>query len=77
LRSPRVRLDVPLIANADGDPHYDPHEDDVDSPTVAGIRRAETSVRNDKRHALKSPASDDDAAPSTKGVFFRDFPVSI
>jgi hypothetical protein len=77
LRSPRVRLDAPPIANAHGEPHYDPHEDDVDSPTVAGIRRAETSVRNDKQRAPKSPASDDDAAPSAKGVFFHDFPVSI
>jgi hypothetical protein len=76
-RSPRVRLDAPPIANADGEPHYEQHEDDVDSPTIAGIRRAETSVRNDKRRAPKSPATDDDAAPSAKGVFFRDFPVSI
>jgi hypothetical protein len=76
-RSPRVRLDAPPIANADGEPHYDPHEDDVDSPTIAGIRRAEISVCNDKRRAPKSPASDDDLAPSAKGVFFRDFPVSI
>jgi hypothetical protein len=77
LRLPRVCLDAPPIANADGEPHYDPHEDDVDSPTVAGIRCAETSVRSDKRRAPKSPASDDDAAPSAKGVFFRDFPVLI
>jgi hypothetical protein len=76
-KSPRVHLDAPPITNADGEPHYDPHEDDVDTPTVAGIRRAETSVRNDKRRAPKSPANDDDAAPSAKGVFFRDFPVSI
>jgi hypothetical protein len=77
LRSPRVRLDAPPIANADGEPNYDPHEDDVDSPTITGIRRAETSVRSDKQRAPKSPASDDDAAPSSKGVFFRNFPVSI
>jgi hypothetical protein len=75
-KSPRVHLDAPPITNADGEPHYDPHEDDVDTPTVAGIRRAETSVRNDKRRAPKSSASDD-AAPSAKGIFFRDFPVSI
>jgi hypothetical protein len=77
LRSPWVHLDAPPIANADGEPHYDPHEDDVDGPTIAGIRRAETSARSDKRRAPKSPASDDDAAPSAKGVFFRNFPVSI
>jgi hypothetical protein len=69
--------DVPPITNADGEPHYDPHEDDVDTPTIVGIRRAETSVRNDKRRARKPPANDDDAAPSAKGVFFRNFPVSI
>jgi hypothetical protein len=27
--------------------------------------------------APKSPANDDDAAPRTKGIFFRNFPVSI
>ncbi len=48
LRSPRVHLDVPPIANADGEPCYDPHEDDVDSPTIAGTCCAETSVCNDK-----------------------------
>ena len=76
-RSPRVRLDAPPIANADGEPHYDPHEDDVDTPTIAGISRAETSVCNDKQRVPKSPASDDDAAPSAKGIFFRNFSVSI
>jgi hypothetical protein len=74
---PRVHLNAPPIANADGDPHYDPHEDDVDTPTITGIHRAETLVCNDKRRVLKSPASNDDAAPSTKGIFFHNFPVSI
>jgi hypothetical protein len=74
---PRVHLNAPLITNADGEPHYDPHEDDVDTPTVAGIHQAETSVRNDKQCTPKSPVNDDHAAPSTKGVFFRDFPVLI
>jgi hypothetical protein len=74
---PRVHLDVLPITNAHDEPHHDPHEDDVDTPTIAGIRRAETSVRNDKRRALKSPANDNNAAPRTKGIFFRDFPVSI
>jgi hypothetical protein len=51
---PRVRLDAPPIANADGEPHYDPHEDDVDSPTVAGIRRAErfAATSNARRNLL-------------------------
>jgi hypothetical protein len=55
LRSPRVRLDAPPIANADGEPHYDPHEDDVDSPTIAGIHRAETPVPSNKQREPKSP----------------------
>jgi hypothetical protein len=75
---PRVHLDALPITNANDAPHHDLREDDVDTPTVAGIRRAETSVRNDKRRALvQSPANDDDAAPRAKGVSFRDFPVSI
>jgi hypothetical protein len=73
---PRVHLDALPITNADDELHHDPREVDVDTPTVAGIRRAETSVR-DKRRTLNSPANNDDAAPRTKGVFFRDFPVSI
>jgi hypothetical protein len=80
LRSPRVHLNAPLIANADGEPRYDPHEDDVDSPTIAGICHAETSVCNDKLRVPKSPASDDDAAPSAKVVFFRNYwiePLSL
>jgi hypothetical protein len=36
-RLPQVHLNAPPIANADGDPQYDPHEDDVDTPTIAGI----------------------------------------
>jgi hypothetical protein len=74
---PRVHLNALPITNADDKPHHDPHEDDVDTPTIAGIHRAETSVRNNKRRAPKSPANDDDAAPSSKGIFFHDFPVLI
>jgi hypothetical protein len=45
--------------------------------SVTGIHHAETLVHNNKQHAPKSPANDDEAAPRTKGVFFCDFPVSI
>jgi hypothetical protein len=43
-KSPRVHLNAPPITNADDEPHHDPCEDDVDTPTVAGIHRACTEI---------------------------------